>query len=74
MILENKQEKEAFKFLFSIASEETSRRGCNDLPNEIMEIFKGLTVPGSDGEKVVQREIVFDFDVCYWLQLQIKIT
>jgi len=72
MIFENEQEKEAFEFIYELVSEETSRKGCNDLPKEVRGKFEGLTVPTDDGGKEVQRPITFDFDVCYWLKLQIR--
>ena len=71
MILENKQEKDAFDFVMNLASEQTERI-CNDLSKEIVEKFKGLTVDTDDGGKIVEREIVFDSDIIQWLEKQVK--
>jgi len=73
MIFESELEKEAFEYMSQLASELTGRRGCNDLEKNMVDKFRGLTVPGEDTDgSIFQREIVFDFDVCHWLILQIK--
>lgn len=72
MILETKTEKIAFDFVCNIASELTSNRGCNDLEQKDVEKFKGLTVDIDDEGNIIQREIVYDFDILYWLQTQVK--
>ena len=71
MILETQQEKDAFKFVLNLASDATDRI-CNDLTNEQCKLFKGLTVDCDDNGVIIQKDIVYDFDVVYWLQKQIK--
>jgi hypothetical protein len=73
MILETQQERDAFKFIYDIASESTSRSGCNDLTNEERDKFKGLEVEttDTDGTKFM-RPVTYDFDVLFWLENQVK--
>ena len=72
MIFENQTEKEAFEFVCEIASDATSRRGCNDLDSEQLRKFGHLQVETTDEGKQVMRDVMFDFDVLYWLETQVK--
>jgi hypothetical protein len=72
MIFESQAEKDAFEFMYELASDETSRRGCNDLEEKDRKKFVGLTVPTDDNGKIVQSKISMDFDVLHWLKLQVK--
>lgn len=72
MIFENQDEKEAFELVCDIASEATSRAGCNDLDSEQRKKFGHLQVETTDEGKQVMREVIYDFDVLYWLQTRAK--
>ena len=72
MIFENEKEKIAFEFMADLASEFTSRRGCNDLEQDMVEKFEGLTVPIDDNGTIIKGAIRMDFQVCHWLKLQIR--
>ena len=73
MILETKEEKEAFEFICNLASELTDRRGCNDLDLDDKNKFCHLIIQSSDtnGDKFF-RKVTMDFDVIQWLRGQIK--
>ena len=68
MIFETNLEREAFEFIYDIASEETSRRGCNDLDSKEINTFKDIMIE-QDGE---ERNVLYDFDILQWLKRQIK--
>lgn len=75
MILETEYEREAFDFICELASELTSRRGCNDLPEDIRKKFEslGLAAKSSDTDgKVIPRPITYDFDILWWLAEQVR--
>lgn len=76
MILESMQERIAFKFVCDLADAETSNRGCNDLDDKHVELFKGLTVASEEIDaksvKIIQRPITMDFDILFWLKKQVK--
>jgi len=75
MILETKEEKDAFEFICKLASELTDKRGCNDLEKEDLEKFKNLSVKSEDiiDKTTFSREVVFDSDVIQWLRNQNKV-
>ena len=73
MILETKQEQDAFEFVCKLADELTDRRGCNDLPKEDVEKFKDLQVESSDTDGIkFLRQANMDFDIIHWLKKQVK--
>ena len=73
MIFESEDEKQAFEYMYELASDCTSRRGCNDLEKEYVERFKHLKVKSTDVDNTeFMREISYDFDVAEWLKSQAK--
>ena len=74
MILENQQEKDAFDFICQLASELTSRNGCNDLDKDIFNKFQEQTITSEEIDTKTQktntfeRKIMYDFDVLHWLK------
>ena len=68
MILQDKDEKEAFDFVCKLADRATDRI-CNDLNPDDYEKFKHLLV---DREEVngtkIKDNVAFDFDILYWLK------
>ncbi len=73
MIFENELEKKAFDYAMGLASELTDKRGCNDLNQKELEVFGHLKVKSEDTDgSTFMRDITMDFDVCQWLQEQVK--
>lgn len=73
MILETEDERKAFEFICNIASDEFSRRGCNDLSTEDEKRFGHLLVQREDVDQTIFLDAVkFDFDILEWLKIQIK--
>ena len=69
MIFETEQEKKAFEFICSSASDTFSRRGCNDLSKEELKIFEGLRLQREDTDDTVfTSSIKYDFDIIEWLR------
>jgi hypothetical protein len=50
MILESEQERIAFEFICDLANSECDRHGCNDLNDEVIKSFDGLTIASSEIE------------------------
>jgi len=72
MIIESQDELNAMEFVCELASAYTDRI-CNDLNPKEEEMFKHLTVPGTDSDgSVLENKVQMDYSVIYWLQLQIK--
>lgn len=74
MILETKEEKDAFKFVCELASETTSRRGCNDLSDDDIQKFGHLKVETYDPyeKKTEMVNVRMDFDILSWLERQVR--
>ena len=71
MILETKQEKQAWKFIKKLVSQATERI-CNDLGSTDVEKFKGLTTTCDDEGRIIQIPIIYDYQVIEWLGNQIN--
>jgi len=74
MILETQEEKDAFDYVWELASEITDRRGCNDLTQEEITKFKNLQIETTEmpSGKVYLRPATMDFDIVWWLKKQVK--
>jgi len=73
MILENSKEQEAFRYIIELASELTSKRGCNDLEEDMFSIFKNEKITRSDtNNKSFEDNVKYDFDIIEWLMRRIK--
>ena len=68
MILESEDEKNAFNFIYNIASETLGNAGCNDLDSDMCKKFSHLKVPSDDE----LRPIIYDFDILFWLKNQLR--
>ena len=71
MILETEQEKKAWEFVSSLALSATDRI-CNDLNQEEVKKFEGLTTDCDDNGIIIEIPIVSDYQVIGWLGGQIK--
>ena len=69
MILESDDERNAFKYVCELASRATDR-GCNDLDSTEHKMFGHIQCP-QDGNNE-PRNILYDFDILYWLKCQVK--
>jgi len=68
MILENKQEEKAFKFICNLASAYTNTQGCNDLNSDDMLDFKDLKIIRHDAKGVEEEDVAkYDFDIIEWI-------
>ena len=73
MIFENEDEKKAFDFIYEMASDVTSQRGCNYLEDKDRLKFGHLKVDSEDIDGTTfKRAVMFDFDVLQWLKDQVK--
>ena len=70
MIIETKEEEKALNFILNLASEETSRRGCNDLNKKDEEQFKDMVI--TDDERII-RKIMYDFDLIQFIREKMRV-
>lgn len=74
MILETKQEKDAFEFVCGLASLFTDRTICNDLDASEENKFKHIRCERrtADGKLDAVTPAQYDSDVLCWLEEQVK--
>jgi len=74
MILETEDERSAFDFICGLASEQIVNKEHNELKKPFDETFGHLKIRNSKGDGLtgIPRKIMFDFDVLFWLQQQVK--
>ena len=73
MIFECEAERIAFDFICEEASEQFSRRGCNDLDEEVAKKFEGeQVIRGDENGKEFFDDIKYDGDVISWLQSKVR--
>jgi len=71
MILDD-DEKLALNYILEIASEETSRKGCNDLNPEDVKLLGHLFITREDGDTRYTEHVKYDFDIVHWIRLRIN--
>lgn len=69
IIFENQQEKDAFDFIYEIASDQTSRNGCNDLMLDDRKRFANVEIERENADGTKFKDTArYDFDILYWLK------